>query len=174
MHGTLRAQWSRLSELSTTPRAPGTVSPMKSLAVLTATAIILLLTGCASPGTAEETTPPTSASSTPAPTRTTTTPSPTPTPTTEASGADWKHLLWDQDFLTVESATETQPGRVEILTGLEDPGGGYEGSMEAQVAIEICEATVALGATNVVVQESNGSSWILYGHPSVGDVCTEV
>lgn len=86
----------------------------------------------------------------------------------------WKDELVAAGYGTVTAADETEPGRVEIQTALQDPGGGFSGSAEAQIAIEICEAAVALGAAKVVVFDVDGSSWVLYGHPSYGDVCTEV
>lgn len=77
--------------------------------------------------------------------------------------------------------TETEAGRLTIMTSLEDPGAGIAGSPEALDAIRICETAVAAaqGAgyplTNLTVTEDNESSWILWGHPSVPvGVCTEV
>lgn len=74
----------------------------------------------------------------------------------------------------VTGVEEPQPGRWEIHTSIEDPGGGVSGSPGAVTAVEICEKAVEMGATSVVVHEADGSSWILYGHPSYGNTCTEV
>ncbi len=69
---------------------------------------------------------------------------------------------------SVTIAIQTEPGRVTVETTLVDPRGD-DGSPEAQTAIAVCEATVALDSTitNVTVAEQDGSSWILFGHPSV-------
>lgn len=74
----------------------------------------------------------------------------------------------------VAAVVETEPGRIEVETTLTDPRGD-SGSPESQSAIEICEAAVALSAEYVAVYESDGTSWILYGHPSVAEgECSEV
>lgn len=70
-------------------------------------------------------------------------------------------------------ATETEPGRIEVETSITDPRGG-EGSTEAAAAIAICEAAVSLGATYASVLEADGTTFVLYGHPSYGQTCTEV
>lgn len=74
---------------------------------------------------------------------------------------------------TVVSATETEPGRYEIQTSIVDPRGAA-GSAEAVDAIAICEAVVKLGATYVSVLEEDGTTFVVYGHPRYGDVCTEI
>lgn len=75
-------------------------------------------------------------------------------------GASWL------DYVT--TAIETEPGRVTVETTLVDPRGD-DGSPEAETAIAICEAAVALDSTitNVTVAEQDGTSWILFGHPLV-------
>lgn len=75
---------------------------------------------------------------------------------------------------TVTGVEETEPGRWVIHTSIQDPRGGTAGTPEALKAIAICEKAVELGATVVSVMESNDSSFVLYGHPSYGNVCTEV
>lgn len=80
----------------------------------------------------------------------------------------------------VTAATATEPGRLEIDTTLVDPR-SEGGSPESQTAIEICEAGVALlsgegtEAPYVSVLESDGTTWVLYGHPMVpAGECGEV
>lgn len=72
----------------------------------------------------------------------------------------------------VEGVTETEPGRWEVETSLTDPR--TDGSAEAAEAITICEAAVEGGADFVYVLESDGTIYVVYGHPSYGDTCTEV
>ncbi|OZD55394.1 hypothetical protein CH252_05855 [Rhodococcus sp. 06-1477-1B] len=74
----------------------------------------------------------------------------------------------------VTGVEETEPGRWIVHTSITDPGAGISGSPGAQKAITLCEKAVALGAAKVVVTDADGSSWILYGHPSYGNTCTEV
>lgn len=74
---------------------------------------------------------------------------------------------------SVHRAIETEPGRITVETTISDPR-GENGSQQAQAAIAICEAAVSLGAAHVVVYEADGTSFVLYGHPAYGDVCTEV
>lgn len=73
----------------------------------------------------------------------------------------------------VVRAEEVEPGRITVETSITDPRTG-EGSTEAVAAIAICEAAVSLGATYVSVLEADGTSFVLYGHPSYGPTCTEV
>lgn len=73
----------------------------------------------------------------------------------------------------VTSATETEAGRIEVATSIVDPR--TEGSPEAASAVAICEAAVAVGAEYVSVLEEDGTSFVLYGHPSVpAGECAEV
>jgi hypothetical protein len=76
----------------------------------------------------------------------------------------------------VTLAEETEPGRLEIATTIVDPR-GEEGSAEAQLAIGVCEAGVTIlgaGATVVSVLEQDGTSFVLFGHPSApAGRCTE-
>lgn len=80
----------------------------------------------------------------------------------------------------VTKATQTEPGRVEVLTTIVDPRGGTSGTPEAQQAIQICNGTVAwlqsqgVSEPKVSVMESDGTSYVLYGHPSYPGGCTEV
>lgn len=76
----------------------------------------------------------------------------------------------------VEKATETEPGRLVVETNIVDPGGD-ENSSEAATAIVICNAAVSLGGDieHIFVMEANGSSFVLFGDPSVPEgTCTEV
>ncbi|WP_426735542.1 hypothetical protein [Glutamicibacter sp. 2E12] len=75
----------------------------------------------------------------------------------------------------ITKAEETEPGRISVETSLVDPRAA-DGSAEAKQAIEICEAAAGLdGVTYVSVLEKDGTSWVLFGHPSVptGE-CAEV
>lgn len=68
-----------------------------------------------------------------------------------------------------------EDGRVSVETDLVDPRGD-SGSPAAKQAIKICEAAAEFdGVTYVNVQEKDGTSWILYGHPAVPDgECSEI
>ena len=88
-----------------------------------------------------------------------------------ASGTPWV----DQ----VTTATLTEPGRITVETTIVDPRGD-SGSPAAQQAVQVCEGVVAyLQGTGeaepyVSVMENDGSTYVLYGHPSYPDGCTEV
>jgi hypothetical protein len=71
--------------------------------------------------------------------------------------------------------TEIEPGRIRIYTSVVDPQTA-SGSEAAVTAIAICESAVALfGPSYVSVLEDDGTSFVLYGHPSVPEgACTEV
>lgn len=71
----------------------------------------------------------------------------------------------------VTGVEETEPGRWVIHTSIVDPRGDDGTSPEAQKATAICEKAVELGAAKVSVMESNDSTFVVYGHPSFGDVC---
>lgn len=73
----------------------------------------------------------------------------------------------------VTKATETEPGRIEVETTIADPRSDA-GSAEAQSAIAVCEAVRGLGAEHVSVLESDGSTFVVAGHPSYGEACAEV
>lgn len=75
----------------------------------------------------------------------------------------------------VTKAEESEPGRISVETSLVDPR-GEDGSAEARQAIEICEAAAGIeGVTYVSVLEKDGTSWVLFGHPSVPTgKCAEV
>ncbi|MGW9416310.1 MULTISPECIES: hypothetical protein [Cellulosimicrobium] len=73
----------------------------------------------------------------------------------------------------VTKATETEPGRIEVETTIADPRSDA-GSAEAQSAIAVCEAVKGLGAEHVSVLESDGSTFVVAGHPSYGEACAEV
>lgn len=75
---------------------------------------------------------------------------------------------------TVKTATQTEPGRLQIDTSLVDPRGDA-GSPAAKQATAPCEAAVEeFSEAHVSVMEDDGTSWILYGHPTYGNTCTEV
>lgn len=75
----------------------------------------------------------------------------------------------------VESATETEPGRLVVETNIADPR-GVDNSTGAATAVAICNAAVSLGGiVHVSVMEADGTSFVLFRHPSVPeDTCTEV
>jgi hypothetical protein len=75
----------------------------------------------------------------------------------------------------IKSVTETEPGKIRIDTSVVDPQAA-SGSEAAVTAIAICESAVALfGPSYVSVLEDDGTSFVLYGHPSVPKgACTEV
>jgi hypothetical protein len=91
---------------------------------------------------------------------------------TAAAGQPWVGVITE--------ATQTEPGRVEVVTSIVDPRGGTSGTPEAQQAIAVCNGTVAwlqgqgVAEPRVSVMESNGTSYVLYGHPSYPGGCTEV
>ena len=142
---------------------------------LTATlvaATVLALAGCTSDPVS---TPDVSASAT-----TTVTSTPTadsaPTVVTSAPAAAAIDRTVELRALAGEAvvmAEEVEPGRIEVTTSIVDPRGD-SGSAEAVAAIAICEATVGLGANYVSVLEADGTTFVLYGHPSYGATCTEV
>lgn len=169
----------------------GRVSRMKNLVPLGAiVALALALTSCAAPTSSESsseaaTTSATSSSfaasssgepSSPAAATSSTAPS--------SSEADAEGSAVEGTAAEVEQALEgnkhvtgvksDEPGRVEIATDLTDPR--TDNSAEAAKAMEVCEAAAKVeGVTYVNVTESDGTSWILFGHPAYSkDKCTEV
>ncbi len=78
---------------------------------------------------------------------------------------------WDG---VVTSAQETEPGRMVVSTTIVDPRGD-DGSPEAQQALGVCQAALALlgsTVTNIRVDEADGTGFVLYG-PPVGAACEE-
>lgn len=64
----------------------------------------------------------------------------------------------------VKGVKSPEEGRVEISTDLKDPGN--TGSADTQTAVKICEtASKVPGVTYVNVTETDGTSWVLFGHP---------
>ncbi|MEV8497148.1 hypothetical protein [Micrococcus luteus] len=64
----------------------------------------------------------------------------------------------------VKGVKSPEEGRVEISTDLKDSGD--TGSADAQTAVKICEtASKVPGVTYVNVTETDGTSWVLFGHP---------
>jgi hypothetical protein len=88
-----------------------------------------------------------------------------------ASGASW--------IEQVTAATLTEPGRIAVETTIVDPRGDA-GSPAAHQAIQVCEGVVAymqstgVAAPKVSVMENDGTTYVLYGHPSYPGGCTEV
>ncbi len=146
---------------------------MKKLGGVTLVATVLLFAGCSSTEPAPAPTVTITTEASPAPTVTVEV-----TPEAEASeppadvptGDVEDSVLASSD--SVESVTETEPGRWEVQTSITDPR--TDDSAEAAEAIAICEAAVEGGADFVYVLESDGTIYVVYGHPSYGDTCTEV
>ena len=135
----------------------------------------LVLAGCSAPQPVDDVDPQagTSASS---PSAKPTASTPTPAPVTSTGldvTAEVKAVSPSVESYVV-SGTVTEPGRITVGTTLVDPR-GENGSPEALLAIQLCDDVVSLGGiSNVSIMENDGSSWVLYGHPSYGNVCTEV
>jgi type IV pilus biogenesis protein CpaD/CtpE len=142
---------------------------------------LLLLAGCAS---SEPTTAAPTATSIPEATATPT-PIATPSPTPTAEQADAAPAPADVTSQVrdaspslesyVKTATSPEAGRITVETSLIDPR-GEAGSPEAVLALQLCSDVVAnmSGVSYVSIMEDDGSSWVLYGHPSYGNTCTEV
>lgn len=151
-----------------------------------AVAAALLLTACASPSAGTAPAGPAASAGTAAPSKPMGTTAPSQTAAAPeslpAAAIDPDRTV---DFATananavwvgqVKSATETEPGRMTIETGIVDPRGA-DGSEAARTAIAICEAAVAIfGPNYVAVMEDDGTHFVLYGHPSVPKgACAEV
>lgn len=75
----------------------------------------------------------------------------------------------------VKTATSAEAGRITVESSFIDPR-SEDGSAEAVLALQLCADVVAnlSGVSYVSIMEDDGSSWVLYGHPSYGDTCTEV
>lgn len=71
---------------------------------------------------------------------------------------------------SITSASEVEPGRIAVVTTLVD------GVDDVDVARQICEAAAGLeGVTYVSVAESDGTAWVLFGHPAYAEgVCSVV
>lgn len=130
---------------------------MKKLAPAAVAALALSLTSCAGtqpqPAASSPTTAAASSSS------------------SDLAGAVSAALADDPHVTGVESPED---GRVEVSTDLTDPR--TEDSAEAGQALAICEAAAEVdGVDYVNVIESDGTSWVLYGHPAHPEgECTEV
>lgn len=78
-----------------------------------------------------------------------------------------KALLGKPDSDVVTSAIEEEPGRIIVETTLVDPR-GKDGSTEAKRALAICEMLAEKNDVDYVsIKESDGTNWVLYGHPMV-------
>lgn len=140
--------------------------------VAVAAACLLVLVGCAGPAEpAQEpttTAPATSEEAAPTPT-----PAPTATPVISLPPVDDRVAALRTVTPGVTAVEETEPGRWEIKTNITDPR-SEPGSPEALSAIAACEKAVELGASKVSVMEADGSTFVVFGHPSFGDACTEM
>jgi hypothetical protein len=131
--------------------------------ILSGVALALVLAGC-------------STESAPAPAETTA-PAPPAATTPAASNdlTDTVKTLADKDGEVITSAIEEEPGRIVVETTLVDPR-GKDGSPEAKRALAICEMLASKDDVNYVnIKESDGTSWVLFGHPMVTEgECGEV
>ncbi|TFD74644.1 hypothetical protein [Cryobacterium psychrophilum] len=75
----------------------------------------------------------------------------------------------------VTQAEEPETGRINVSTTIVDPRGS-NGSADAVTALAICTAVSQLdGIENVSIYEADGTSLVLFGHPSVpAGKCGEV
>ncbi|RII94563.1 hypothetical protein [Clavibacter californiensis] len=97
-------------------------------------------------------------------------------PATSAPAADSEISTAAQALVggSVTAATETEPGRLKLDTTIVDPRGD-DGSPEALEALALCEQAKAIpGVTDVSVMEADGTHFVLAGHPTNGEDCTEV
>lgn len=96
-------------------------------------------------------------------------------PTPSASAAvEWEPVDRGADFAqwsdVVTSASEVEPGRIAVATNL------LADVDDAAVPMSICRAAAELdGVTYVSVTESDGTAWVLFGHPAYPEgVCSAV
>lgn len=69
----------------------------------------------------------------------------------------------------VDTATETEPGRISVETSIVDPRGG-EGSEEALQAVRLCNLVVQnFDVTHVNILEADGTTFAVYGSKIVND-----
>lgn len=141
---------------------------------LIASAVSLLLCGCsasAPQATSEPSTSTQIASQAAAP------PSSVPSTTySRDKTADFKTAKKNAPWLSaIKSVAETEPGRIRVETKLVDPRGA-SGGEEAKSAVAICESVVTLfGPKYVSILEDDGTTSVLFGHPSVpSGACAEV
>lgn len=118
-------------------------------------AIVMFLTGCSGGTDSPQASAPAATSS-----------GDVTTDVQDAVGADLASL--------VSAAEETEEGRIEVKTSITDPR--TDNSDEASDAVAICEAVAAMpGITYVSVLEEDGTTFALFGHPSVPEgACGEV
>lgn len=130
---------------------------MKKLAPAAVAALALALTSCAGTEPQPAASSPTSAAAS--------------SPSSDLAAAVSAALADDPHVTGVESP---ENGRVEVSTDLTDPR--TENSTEADQAKAICEAAADVeGVDYVNVTESDGTSWVLFGHPRYpAGECTEV
>ena len=108
----------------------------------------------------------------------------TQTPKAKPATANFETLLIKANpkaswLKSVASVEEVEPGRLTVSTSIVDPRGAND-SPAAKEAIAICKASVSLlkangvGKPYVAVLESDGTHFVLYGHPAYPHGCTEV
>lgn len=100
-------------------------------------------------------------------------PAPEPEVTTSASsaadaeGIDRTAAAQETAGDVVTKATEDAGGWLFVETSLTDAGDPAE-------AIDVCTALVDAGYVMVNVRESDGTTYVIAGHPSYGESCTAV
>lgn len=88
--------------------------------------------------------------------------------------ADLQEAAPDQADL-VTAATATEPGRLQIDTTIVDDRDN--GGDDADDALALCNAGLTLldvDSPYVAVMENDGTNFVIAGHPSYGDECTEI
>lgn len=76
---------------------------------------------------------------------------------------------------SVNKAVQYESGRLQVDTSVVDPRGA-DGSEPAMTAVALCKAAVASFPeyANISVMEKDGTHFVLFGHPSYPNGCTEV
>lgn len=91
-----------------------------------------------------------------------------------SADVEWEPVDRSADFAqwsdVVTSASEIEPGRIAVATNL------LADVDDAAVPMAICRAATELdGVTYVSVTESDGTAWVLFGHPAYPEgVCSAV
>lgn len=109
-----------------------------------------------------------------APTTQVTTIAPSPSFTEQDLTADLQEAAPDQADL-VTAATVTEPGRLQIDTTIVDDRDN--GGDDADDALALCNAGLTLLDVDdpyVAVMEEDGTHFVIAGHPSYGNECTEI
>lgn len=133
-----------------------------------ALALALALASCAAPAPAPASSVAAASSQTAPSSSSPATSSAAAAPTSDASSAAGDLAGQVQTAVSgighVKGVKSPEEGRVEISTDLKDSGN--RGSADTQTAVKICEtASKVPSVTYVNVTETDGTSWVLFGHP---------